>query len=195
MDDTRDTLARDRVRLTVTIERADGVTSTLVAQAAEEVELDTFYHPSRHDVDRRHTEWGNEGPPRRIAIVWRPVAVDGEIYRIVVTPTPDAPGVDEDGLSPLEVAIAQRIWERWRTDSGELEIHDDPRNVALWLRPVLPGFAPPAAPPVMDEVDVAHGAERILDLLEQLGIDPDERPEHGGRSIAETLAAAVLRRG
>jgi hypothetical protein len=36
-------------------------------------------------------------------------------------------------------------------------------------------------------------AEAMSDYLTQLGINPDERPEHGGRSIAEVLAAVALK--
>lgn len=39
----------------------------------------------------------------------------------------------------------------------------------------------------------SKGAEAISDLLTMLGVDPDERQEHGGPTTAETLAAAVLR--
>lgn len=42
---------------------------------------------------------------------------------------------------------------------------------------------------------VDRGAEAISDLLTMLGVNPDERPEHGGQTTAETLAAAVLRSG
>jgi hypothetical protein len=41
--------------------------------------------------------------------------------------------------------------------------------------------------------NVARGAEAISDLLTMLGVDPGERPEHGGPTTAETLAAAVLK--
>ena len=39
---------------------------------------------------------------------------------------------------------------------------------------------------------VRRGAEALDDLLTMLGVNPQERPEHGGDSIAETLAGAVL---
>ena len=39
---------------------------------------------------------------------------------------------------------------------------------------------------------VERGAEAISDLLTMLGVTPDERPEHGGPTTAEVLAAAVL---
>lgn len=39
---------------------------------------------------------------------------------------------------------------------------------------------------------ISKGADAISDLLAMLGVDPDERPEHGGPSTAETLAAAVV---
>jgi len=47
----------------------------------------------------------------------------------------------------------------------------------------------------MTEDLTAKGAEAISDLLTMLGVDPDERQDHGGPTTAETLAAAVLRAG
>jgi hypothetical protein len=40
---------------------------------------------------------------------------------------------------------------------------------------------------------IGKGANAISDLLTMLGVDPDERQEHGGPTTAETLAAAVIR--
>lgn len=45
----------------------------------------------------------------------------------------------------------------------------------------------------MTDDPIGKGAEAISDLLTMLGVDPDERPEHGGPTTAETLALAVLR--
>jgi hypothetical protein len=45
---------------------------------------------------------------------------------------------------------------------------------------------------ITDEM-VDAGAEALDDLLTMLGVDPSERPEHGGPSTAEVLAAAVAR--
>lgn len=47
--------------------------------------------------------------------------------------------VDADGLTALEQAIARRLFQRWEDDFGNLTIQADPRDVALWLRPVLSG--------------------------------------------------------
>lgn len=35
-------------------------------------------------------------------------------------------------------------------------------------------------------------ADKMHDSLVQLGVDPDERPEHGGRSVGEVLAHIAL---
>jgi len=45
----------------------------------------------------------------------------------------------------------------------------------------------------MTDDPIGKGAAAISDLLTMLGVDPDERDEHGGPTTAETLAEAVLR--
>lgn len=49
------------------------------------------------------------------------------------------------------------------------------------------------APVAVPEGDVKRGAAALDDLLTMLGVDPQEYPEHGGETTAETLARAVLR--
>lgn len=44
----------------------------------------------------------------------------------------------------------------------------------------------------MTDDPIGKGAAAISDLLTMLGVDPDERPEHGGPSTAATVAATVL---
>lgn len=44
----------------------------------------------------------------------------------------------------------------------------------------------------MSAPEISRGAEASSDLLTMLGVNPDERPEHGGPTTAETLAAAVM---
>lgn len=44
----------------------------------------------------------------------------------------------------------------------------------------------------MSDDQISKGAEAISDLLTMLGVNPDEQPEHGGPTTAETLAAAVV---
>jgi hypothetical protein len=40
---------------------------------------------------------------------------------------------------------------------------------------------------------VREAANRLSDLLTMLGVDPEERPEHGGPSTSEVLASAALK--
>lgn len=54
-------------------------------------------------------------------------------------PTPEpTPGIDEDGLTPLQQQVAKVLWNRWAADDiPAVRIVEDPRTVAQVLGPVL----------------------------------------------------------
>lgn len=104
-------------------------------------------------------------PPRSrtLKVTWHPNAISGAVERA----TAITRSVDPDGacqVSWMDLACLVDMGRAFVADQG-----------------------------VSTYACVHAGADAISDLLTMLGVNPDERPEHGGPSTAETLAAAVLR--
>ncbi len=100
---------------------------------------------------------------------------NGNFYRVILLTN-----VDSDRPEYPETVVYENI------DNGKRYS----RLLSDWHRSMT--FHHYAAESKAEEIEVRFVAEALSDYLTQLGVKPDETPEHGGDSTAETLARVAI---